>query len=72
MSHIYFNAGFIALKKSGPIYKVCGSLTFEFFGEVTKQATISNQVISILCVGLKTRFIHDHDKLGIIPDILRN
>ena len=87
MSHIYFNAGFIALKKSGPLYKACSSFKFESFTlsdetshdfqvrvffVVTKQATISNQVISILCVRLKTRFIHDHDKLGIIPDILRN
>lgn len=31
MSHIYFNAGFIALKKSGPIQKACGSFRFEIF-----------------------------------------
>ena len=31
MSHIYFNAGFIALKKSGPIYKAWSSFKFEFF-----------------------------------------
>ena len=31
MSHIYFNAGFIALKKSGPLYKACSSFKFESF-----------------------------------------